>query len=78
MFIDCTSNSEDHFEITSAGFHSSLTLSQPITQGCLHGGRNILGGGTTFFGFTCRNFGPCSFKTERHNAIFVWFVCPLG
>ena len=31
MFIDCTSNSEDHFEITSAAVHSSLTLSQPIT-----------------------------------------------
>ena len=69
MFIDCTSNSEDHFEITSAAVYSSLTLSQPITQGCLHGGRKILEGGTTFLWVYLQKFRSVQFSNrtiQRH------------
>ena len=34
-------------------------------QGCLHGGRKILEGGTTFRWVTCRNFGPCGAQVKN-------------
>ena len=34
-------------------------------RGCLHGGRKILEGGTTFACFTCRNFGRSGDQEQK-------------
>ena len=53
------------FSLTYCFLLFSLPGRWGCLQGCLHGGRKILEGGTTFRWVTYRNFGPCGAQVKK-------------